>query len=85
VVAGLLSLAGILVLARSGWTTGAPSVAGLASGPGGNIEKVSRSLFTRYVVAFEATSVLLVIAVVGAVVLARRRASVHHPDEVIDT
>ena len=31
-----------------------------------------RSIFTRYLLAFEVTSVLLVIAVVGAVVLARR-------------
>jgi NADH-quinone oxidoreductase subunit J len=37
-----------------------------------NIEQLGRSLFTDYVFAFEVTSVLLVIAVVGAVVLARR-------------
>jgi NADH-quinone oxidoreductase subunit J len=36
------------------------------------VEKLARSLFTRYLLAFEVTSVLLVIAVVGAVVLARR-------------
>ena len=47
-----------------------------AAGPLGrrrrNVEMLARSLFTRYLLAFEITSVLLVIAVVGAVVLARR-------------
>jgi NADH-quinone oxidoreductase subunit J len=38
------------------------------------VELLARSIFTRYLLAFEATSVLLVIAVVGAVVLARRPA-----------
>ena len=33
---------------------------------------LARSIFTRYLLAFEVTSVLLVIAVVGAVVLARK-------------
>ena len=71
-LAGLLGLAEVLLLARNQWATGAASVAGPADGPGSNVEKLARSLFTRYVLAFEMTSVLLVIAVVGAVVLARR-------------
>jgi NADH-quinone oxidoreductase subunit J len=36
------------------------------------VERLARSLFTDYVWAFEITAVLLVIAVVGGVVLARR-------------
>ena len=40
-------------------------------GEGENIEKLGRVLFTDYLFAFEITSVLLVIAVIGAVVLAR--------------
>ncbi len=71
-LAGLLALAEVLLLARNQWATGAASVAGAADGPGSNVEKLARSLFTRYLLAFEVTSVLLVIAVVGAVVLARR-------------
>jgi NADH-quinone oxidoreductase subunit J len=71
-VAGVLALAEVLLLARSQWVSGAPSQGGPASGPGSNVEKLARSLFTRYLFAFEVTSVLLVIAVVGAVVLARR-------------
>ena len=37
-----------------------------------NIDQLGESLFTTYLFAFEVTSVLLVIAVVGAVVLARK-------------
>ncbi len=71
-VAGLLALAEVLLLAGREWATGASSVSGPADGPGSNVEKLARSLFTDYLLAFEMTSVLLVIAVVGAVVLALR-------------
>ena len=37
-----------------------------------NVNQLGQSLFTTYLFAFEVTSVLLVIAVVGAVVLARK-------------
>ena len=52
--------------------TGSHSTAGALGGPGENIQKLGQSIFTRYLFPFEITSVLLVIAVVGAVVLARR-------------
>ena len=68
----LVGLLELLLLMRTDWTTGAKSVAGKASGPGPDVEKLARLLFTRYVLAFEMTSLLLVIAIVGAVVLARR-------------
>jgi NADH-quinone oxidoreductase subunit J len=71
-LAGAGVTAGVLLLARGEWATGASSVAGPLSGPGSNVEKLAGSLFTRYLLAFEVTSVLLVIAVVGAVVLTRR-------------
>jgi NADH-quinone oxidoreductase subunit J len=62
----LLAVRGVQV------TTGAHhKVAALDSGPT-NIVLLGRALFTDYVFAFEVTSVLLVIAVVGAVVMARR-------------
>jgi NADH-quinone oxidoreductase subunit J len=41
--------------------------------PDGNIRQIARSIFGDYVVAFEVTSVLLVVAVVGTVVLTRKR------------
>ncbi|HVE47159.1 MAG TPA: NADH-quinone oxidoreductase subunit J [Acidimicrobiales bacterium] len=70
---GIITIAELVLLTRgTGWVTGAQSVTGPASGAGTNVEKLATSLFTRYLLAFEVTSVLLVIAVVGAVVLARR-------------
>ena len=73
IAVGVLGLAELLGLARfHHWVTGTPSGAGAASGPGSNVEKLARSVFTRYLLPFEITSALLVIAVVGAVVLARR-------------
>jgi NADH-quinone oxidoreductase subunit J len=54
---------------------GTRSVVGKLSDPTEeNVVKLGRALFTDYLFAFEITSVLLVIAVVAAVVLARRAA-----------
>lgn len=50
--------------------TGTPELAG-ALDQGLNVEVLGRAIFTDQIFAFEITSVLLVIAVVGAVVLAR--------------
>ena len=47
-----------------------------------DIEQLGELLFTRYLYAFEITSLLLVIAVVGAVLLARRQG--RRADEVVD-
>ncbi|MFL6203851.1 MAG: NADH-quinone oxidoreductase subunit J [Acidimicrobiales bacterium] len=58
-----------------GDATGAPAAEGAADRIDGGVADVAQlgeSLFTTYLFAFEVTSVLLVIAVVGAVVLARK-------------
>ena len=69
----LLSTTGLLLLGEvSGWTTGAPHVAGRAISNQSNVALLGRSVYTTYLFPFEATAALLVIAVVGAVVLARR-------------
>jgi NADH-quinone oxidoreductase subunit J len=82
---GVISLAEIVLLAQgTKWATGAPSVAGELGGAGSNVEKLARSIFTRYLLAFELTSVLLVIAVVGAVVLVRRLHQPSRSDEATD-
>jgi NADH-quinone oxidoreductase subunit J len=39
------------------------------------VTEIAASLFTDYLIAFEVTSLVLLVAVVGAVVLAKRRAS----------
>ena len=70
---GVIGLAQFGLLLRSAtWSTGAKSVAGPLSGPGSNVEKLGRSLFTTYLLPFEVTSALLVIAVVAAVILTKR-------------
>ncbi len=76
-----ITLAGILAMAAtSHWVTGAHQVVGpiqghitaSSSSPSGEVAQLGKQLFTTYLFAFEATAALLVIAVVGAVVLARR-------------
>ncbi|MEY2418075.1 MAG: NADH-quinone oxidoreductase subunit [Actinomycetota bacterium] len=75
IVAGIvmvITLAELWLLGHGHWATGTKSVVGALQGPGGNVEQLAETIFTRYLFAFEATSVLLVIAVVAAVALARR-------------
>lgn len=45
----------------------------------GNVLGIARVLFSRYLLPFEATSILLVVAVVGAMVLTRRIAGMPPP------
>ena len=69
----VLGTTGLLLLGQvSRWTTGAPHVAGIDAGRQSNVYLLGKSVYTTYLFPFEATAALLVIAVVGAVVLARR-------------
>ena len=62
--------------------TGSPHVDEVTTGvPPDQLEELGESLFTTYLFAFEITSLLLVIAVVGAVVLARRQP---RSEEILD-
>ena len=68
----------VLLVAELGWalakvvSLGAP-VGGRADGAViASVREMGRVLFTQYSFAFEATSVLILVAMVGAVVLARR-------------
>jgi NADH-quinone oxidoreductase subunit J len=70
---GVALFAGVVLLGRILEPTGASGDRGSATeGDVSNVERVARSLFTDFLWPFEITSALLVIAVVGAVVLARR-------------
>ncbi|MFB3905605.1 MAG: NADH-quinone oxidoreductase subunit J [Acidobacteriota bacterium] len=40
--------------------------------PEGSVENIARALFTEYVIPFEVTSILILVAILGAIVLARR-------------
>jgi len=74
VILGVVSLVELLVLARVGnWTTGQHGVAGDLGGSGENLQQLGQSIYTRYLLPFEMTSALLVIAVVATVVLARQQ------------
>ncbi|MGD0391712.1 MAG: NADH-quinone oxidoreductase subunit J [Acidimicrobiales bacterium] len=69
----LLGTTGLLLLGEvSSWTTGAQHVAGVDAGAQSNVYLLGKSVYTTYLFPFEATAALLIIAVVGAVVLARR-------------
>ncbi len=62
----------VLALASTEWTsTGKPSNLG-SLGSRYDVAAIGEIVFTRYLLAFEVTSVLLVIAVVGAVMLSKR-------------
>jgi NADH-quinone oxidoreductase subunit J len=82
---GLVSLILILVLSEvQHWSIGPTTFhdangtashgyAGQLSGPGENVQKLGQSIYTGYLLPFEMTAALLVIAIVAAVVLSRRR------------
>jgi NADH-quinone oxidoreductase subunit J len=61
---------GLVMLVVAG-RTGDPT----SPAPAGGVETVGRLLFTDYLFPFEVTSLLLLAALVGALTLARRRAS----------
>ena len=63
---------GLLFAVLKGTITGATSSSGKLSGRESNVFDISKILFTDYLFAFEITSLLLVIGVVGAVALGRR-------------
>jgi NADH-quinone oxidoreductase subunit J len=72
----IVGLVGTAVLSGAGENsraiTGERSVGGTLTGSEPDIEKLARSLFSNYVFAFEVTSILLVVAVLATVILARR-------------
>jgi len=63
----------VIVAGGSAVVTGQPSATQPISTAMSNIEQIGRELFTTYVFGFEVTAALLTVAVLGAVVLARRR------------
>jgi NADH-quinone oxidoreductase subunit J len=72
---GLGLLAQLMTLMRGPGAPTAPLVASweVADPPGGVVGVVAAPLFRDYLLAFEVTSVLLLVAIVGAVVIGRGR------------
>jgi len=87
---GVIVLVELIFLAGHHWATGAKAPSEFAIKGGGialgnNVERVARVLFTDFLWPFEITAGLLVIAVVGSVVLARRSGqAVELVDEDVD-
>ncbi len=73
IVAGVLLVSGLISVVLLGAVTGDSSANAEIQAKVPNVEQLARSLFTDYLFAFEITSVLLIIGVVGAVTLARHR------------
>ncbi len=84
VLVGLVLAAMVVLGVTTHWDTGARSVAGVArdsAHPQSDVAVLGKSVFTTYLFPFEITAALLVIAVVGAVVLARRSAAEAQGDD----
>ncbi len=75
VALGLAVAAEVAVAIRAGVGIATKAPAGFdAVNAGGNTQALARVLFTKYLVPFEVTSVLLIVAAIAAMVLAQRRA-----------
>ena len=70
-LAGLLIVQLAMALGKMG-ELGAPVAGRSDSTAVGSVTELGRSLFTRHTFAFEATSILILVAMLGAAVLARR-------------
>ena len=72
-ILGIVLAGFVALLAVYGFSQAKLPPAKEAAIPLGNTEAIARSLFTDYLLPFEVTSVLLLVAIVGAVVLAKTR------------
>lgn len=74
----LLKTLGVAVMGYTGWLLAVPmwrmgGARTAAPASYGTVEVIGESIFKQYLLPFELTSILLLVAVVGAVVLAKRR------------
>ena len=67
----LVLLVEMALVVRSGALAAIPTGAPPTPLPGSNVEQLGLSLYSAYLIPFEVTSVLLLVAIVGAVTLAR--------------
>jgi NADH-quinone oxidoreductase subunit J len=72
----------VFILAGESLVTGLPGTTAAILPDVPNVEQIGEVLFTDYVVAFEVTALLLTIAVIGAVVMARRPRDVEPLPEI---
>src|SRR5512135_1492894 len=72
-VVGIVGSAGLLGLVVTALAQGTPVGVKAVSEDFGTVKAVGRILYTQYLLPFEATSVLLLVAIVGAVVVAKEK------------
>ena len=75
---GLISLVTLLLVLRS---ADAPKRFGHVAPTHGSVEAVGQQLFTKAVVPFELATALLIVAVVGAIAVARSRHQARKPKQ----
>ena len=68
----LAELAAIAVYSSTRSTLPSPPSPVADAATGGNVEAVGRLLYTNYLIPFEVASMLLLVAMIGAIVLAKR-------------
>ncbi len=71
---GIGWLLGALLLLTRGWAPG-PSAPDLRVQASGNAQAIGQVLYSRYLFPFEITSILLLVAMVGAIVIGKGRAT----------
>jgi NADH-quinone oxidoreductase subunit J len=73
VLLGAAAIACLHPMLRSYNLALAPRTPDLAAGGFGSVRRVGETLFTEYLLPFEVTSILILVAIIGAVVLAKRQ------------
>ena len=73
----LVSEAAYLLITRATMTTANVPLPGEAPNTMDNLRELGMTLFDQYLLPFEVTSILLLVAMVGAIVLIRREKRVH--------
>jgi NADH-quinone oxidoreductase subunit J len=73
VLLGTFTLALLLPFLRSYSTVHAPRLTGFSADEVGSAKHLGQVLFTEYLLPFEITSVLILVAIIGVVVLAKRQ------------
>jgi len=72
-VAGAVGAVGVVAVVAAAVREAGPMPLQIVSRDFGTVKAVGRLLYTQYLLPFEATSLLLLVAIVGAVVVAKHR------------
>lgn len=72
ILSGLFFVEAVIIFREAAFGNRLTGAIGAAPADFGNVKPVAELLFTKYLYPFELTSILLLVAVVGAVVMAKR-------------